>query len=69
MIGNDGQIQRVLERRLIDMGFRDEVDRKAMPGGQNDDLYDSRSRESEIEAGVCHTCRPENCSQRHASLT
>ena len=68
VIGNDGQIARVIERGFFDFGFGDEVDRKSMPDGQNDECHDSRSRKSEIEADVCHPGRPENCSQRHASL-
>jgi hypothetical protein len=68
VIRHDGQIERVIERGFFDLGFSGEVDRESMPEGQHAECYNSRSSKGEIDAGVCYSGSPENCSKRHAAL-
>ena len=68
VVRNDGQIVRVIERGFLDLGFCGEVDRESMSDGQPSERYNTCSSKSEIEADVCYSRRPENCSERHSAL-
>src|SRR4029077_10633281 len=68
VIRHDGQIEHVIERGFFDLGFSGEVDRESMPEGQDDERDNSGSSKSEIDAGVCYSGSPDNCSKRHAAL-